>query len=128
MVERSTPAISMSLSRRPLMSTRLLAVANAPNPRRSTVVPTPFTPPNSDVSWTPGVCAMISWIDWAGECAISSAVMTEVDAPTMPANCRIAGAVHGEETFGQFTGAPTGGVGWERFDAARRGTDCTSYE
>src|SRR6266478_8860031 len=120
MVERSTPAISMSLSRRPLMSTRLLAVANAPNPRRSTVVPTPFTPPKSDVSWTPGVCAMISWIDWVGECAISSAVMTDVDAPTMPANCRIVVALPVDETFGLFAGAPPGLLVWETFGATRR--------
>ena len=36
MVEKSTPAMSMSLSLRPLMRTRVLEVANAPKPRRST--------------------------------------------------------------------------------------------
>ena len=84
------------------------------------MVPTPFTPPNSDVSWTPGVCAMISWIDWAGECAMSSAVMTDVDAPTMPANCRIGAALPGDETFGLFAGEPPGLLVCETFGATRR--------
>ena len=92
MVEKSTPAMSMSLSLRPLISTRLLEVANAPNPLISTVVLTPLTPPYRLVSCTPGVCAMISCTVCAGEWAISSAVMTDVDAPTMPLNCRTAGA------------------------------------
>src|SRR6202158_3393717 len=122
MVERSTPAISMSFSLRPLLSTRLLAVANAPNPRRSTVVPTPFTPPNNDVSCTPGVCAMISWIDWAGECAMSSAVMTDVAAPTMPANCRTAVARVG----GAFVGATFVLLVGATVGAARREPDPSS--
>ncbi len=88
MVEKSTPAMSMSLSLRPLISTRVLEVANAPNPRRSTLVFAPLTPPNRLVSCTPGTCAMISCKVCAGECAISSAVMTVAEAPTMPANCR----------------------------------------
>src|ERR1700686_3422201 len=57
---------------------------------------------------------MISWIDWAGQCAMSSEVMTEVDAPTMPANCRL------------VAGAPPGLVVCERFGATRREPDPTS--
>ena len=72
MVEKSTPAMSMSLSLRPLMSTRVFEVAKAPNPRRSTLVLAPLTPPNRLVSCTPGACAMISCSVCAGECAISS--------------------------------------------------------
>ena len=60
MVEKSTPAMSMSLSLRPLMSTRVFEVAKAPKPRRSTDVLAPLTPPNRLVSCTPGTCAMIS--------------------------------------------------------------------
>ena len=68
--------MSMSLSLRPLMSTRVFEVAKAPKPRRSTLVLAPLTPPNRLVSCTPGVCAMISCSVCAGECAISSAVIT----------------------------------------------------
>ena len=58
------------------MSTRVFEVAKAPNPRRSTLVFTPLTPPNRLVSCTPGAWAMISCSVCAGECAISCAVMT----------------------------------------------------
>ena len=80
--------MSTSLSLRPLIRTRVLEVAKAPKPRRSTLVFAPLTPPNRLVSCTPGVCAMISCTVCAGECAISCAVMTAVDVPTMPLNCR----------------------------------------
>jgi hypothetical protein len=88
MVDRSTPARSMSFTRRPLIRISVLAVANAPKPRISTVVPAPFTPPYRLVNCTPGTCAMTSCTVCPGECAMSSAVITVEDAPTMPANCR----------------------------------------
>ena len=47
-----------------------------------------MTPPNRLVSCTPGVWAMISGRLFDGECAMSSAVMTVEEAPTMPLNCR----------------------------------------
>src|SRR6188768_516937 len=113
MVEKSTPAMSTSLSLRPLISTRLLEVANAPKPRRSTLVFTPLTPPYRLVSCTPGVCAMISCTVCAGELAISSAVMTDVDAPTMPLNCRtavalVAAAPPDGVAFGRLVGTALG--------------------
>src|SRR6202035_4648243 len=84
----------------------VLAVANAPNPRTSTLVCAPFTPPYNVVNCTPGTCAMISGRVWAGERAISWAVITVVDAPTMPANC-LTGVVSwlvGEEVAGEGVG------------------------
>ena len=89
MVERSTCAMSMSLSRRPLIRISVLAVAAAPKPRRSTEVFDAVDGlPNSDVSCTPGTCARMSGKLFDGECAISSAVITVEEAPTMPLNCR----------------------------------------
>ena len=58
MVEISPPAMSMSFTLRPLIRIRVLEVANAPNPRRSTLVFAPFTPPYRLVSCTPGVCTI----------------------------------------------------------------------
>ena len=120
MVEKSTPAISMSLSRRPLMSTRVLEVAKAPNPRRSTLVFTPLTPPNRLVSCTPGVCAMISCTVCAGEWAISAEVMTVVgcadDAAELPDRRR---AVRGRDVRARHR--RNAGVG--RDASARRGAN-----
>ena len=92
-VEKSTLCRSMSLTLRPLIRTSVLGAANAPKPRMSTVVLAPLTPPNRLVSCTPGTCAMISCTVCAGDCLISSAVITEVDAPTMPLNCGTAGTL-----------------------------------
>src|SRR5258706_8951618 len=46
--------------------------------------------------------------------------MTEVDAPTMPANCRIVVALPGDETFGLFAGVPPGLLVCDTFGATRR--------
>ena len=46
MALKSTPAMSMSVSLRPLSSTSVLEAAEAPKPRMSMVVPAPFTAPN----------------------------------------------------------------------------------
>jgi hypothetical protein len=46
--------------------------------------------------------------------------MTDVDAPTMPANCRIGVALPGDETLGLFAGAPPGLLVCETFGATRR--------
>ena len=122
MVEKSTPCMSMSLTLRPLISTRVLEVANAPKPRRSTLVFAPLTPPNRLVSCTPGVCAMISCTVSAGECAISCAVMTEVAVPTMPLNCRTAPTpVESESAAGPGAGTALGSAPRRcaRHDAAR---------
>ncbi len=121
---RSTPCMSMSLSRRPLISTRVLAVANAPNPaevdRRSWRHSRRH---KTTVSCTPGVCAMISCTVWAGECAMSSAVMTVVDAPTMPANCRFVVALPVDELP---AGAPFGLLVCATVGAGRCGPDPSS--
>src|SRR5260370_21385778 len=54
---------------------------------------------------------------------MSSDVMTDVAAPTMPANCRIVVALPGDETFGLFAGAPPGLAVCEMFGATRREPD-----
>ena len=59
------------------MSARTVASSGSPAGTSTA----PFTAPNSDVSCTPGTCAMISCTVCAGERPISSAVMTVVDAP-----------------------------------------------
>ena len=84
MALKSTPARSMSVSRRPLSSTSVLEAAEAPKPRMSTVVPAPLTAPNTLVVCTPGWRAMMSWMLASGERMISSEVMTEVEAPVIP--------------------------------------------
>ena len=72
----------------------------------------PFTPPNSDVSCTPGTCAMISCTVWAGECAISSAVMTVVVAPArMFGVTVVAGAAGAVAGCGAVAGWRTRGCG-----------------
>ena len=89
MVDRSTCAMSISLRRRPLIRISVLAVAKAPKPRKSTEVLAPLTAlPNRLVTCTPGTWARMSGRLLEGECAISSAVITVADAPTMPLNCR----------------------------------------
>ena len=65
------------------MSTSVLLDAVAPNPRMSTVVRAPFTPPNRLVTWTPGSRARMSWTVTPGERSMSVAVMTVVEAPVM---------------------------------------------
>src|ERR1700756_4872847 len=60
---------------------------------------------------------MISCTDCAGECAMSSAVMTVVDAPTMPANRRLAVTLLVCASLG---GEPLGLPVCERFGATRR--------
>ncbi len=69
--------------RRPLMRISVLFDAVAPNPRMSTVVPAPFTPPNRLVIWTPGSRARMSWTVTLGERSMSAAVITVVEAPVM---------------------------------------------
>ena len=60
MVDRSTRAMSTSLSRRPLMRIRVLAVAKAPKPRKSTEVLAPVTRRRELVTCTPGTRARMS--------------------------------------------------------------------
>jgi len=63
--------------------------AKAPKPRRSTEVFAPFAvTPYSEVSCTPGTCARMSGRLFDGERAMSSAVITLEEVPTMPLNCR----------------------------------------
>ena len=130
MVERSTCAMSTSLSRRPLSRNSVLAVAKAPKPRRSTEVLAPFTPPNKDCNCTPGTCAMISARVCEGECAISLAVMTVEDVPTMPLNCGAPPAadddVPEDETFEPLDGAGLALVAGATSGAARRGPALSS--
>src|SRR6476646_805645 len=125
MVEMSTWAMSISLSRRPLSRNSVLAVAKAPKPRKSTDVLAPLTPPNKDCNCTPGACAMISARTREGECAMSLAVMTVDAVPTIPLNC---GApppddddVPEDETFGPLDGAGFALVAGATFGAARAG-------
>ena len=66
---------------------------------------------------------MISCTDWAGECAMSSAVMTAVDAPTMPANCRFVVTLFVCPLLG---GELLGLLVCETFGAARREPDPSS--
>ena len=124
MVEKSTPAMSTSLSLRPLMSTRVLEVAKAPKPRRSTLVFAPLTPPNRLVSCTPGVCAMISCNVCAGECAISSrgddGRRRADDAGELPAGAS-ARAVRGALRCDVRAGAGCGPVPVDGAAPARRG-------
>ncbi len=96
----------------------MLAVAKAPKPLTSTLVCAPFTPPYKAVSCTPGVCAMISCTVWAGERAISSAVITVDEAPTMPLNCLAEVAPAAGETFELSV--------VETFGVARRESDPSS--
>ena len=81
--------MSTSLSRRPLIRNRVLEVANAPKPRRSTVVFAPFDAAKQRRQlharhlrddFLQGVAP--------ANARYPRAVMTAVDAPTMPLNCR----------------------------------------
>ncbi len=83
MALKSTPAMSMSLSLRPLIRTSVLDVPAAPNPRMSTLVDAPFTMPNRLRTWTPGSRASTSCNVAPGERSISCAVMTVEEAPVM---------------------------------------------
>src|SRR4051812_48495754 len=83
MALKSTPAMSMSLSRRPLTSTSVLETPVAPKPRMSTVVCAPFTPPNRLRVWMPGSRARMSCKVALGERSISAEVMMVDDAPVM---------------------------------------------
>src|ERR1700737_3651243 len=65
---------------------------------------------------------MISCTVWAGERAISSDVMTDVDAPTMPLNWRTAVALVGEV----FVGATFELLVRATFGTARREADPSS--
>ena len=89
MVDRSTCAMSTSLRRRPLTKISVFEVAKAPKPRKSTEVFAPFAvTPYSEVSCTPGTCPRMSGRLYEGERAMSCAVITVDDAPTIPLNCR----------------------------------------
>src|SRR3954469_24742528 len=70
---------------------------------------------------------MISCRVCAGECAISSAVITLEDAPTMPLNCR---PPLPSDAVADVTFAPVPGAGWllvgDVFGAARRGPPLSS--
>ncbi len=66
---------------------------------------------------------MISCTVCAGERAISSAVMTDVDAPTMPLNCRFVVTLLAAELL---VGATFVLLGCETFGATRREPDPSS--
>jgi hypothetical protein len=84
MAAKSTLDWSGSLTRRPLTSTSVLEVAVAPKPRRPTEVWAPSTPPNRPNICTPASRARSEGRSAAGSWAMSSAVITLVEAAGQP--------------------------------------------
>jgi hypothetical protein len=87
---RSTPTRSRSVTRRPLINTSVLEDAAAPNPRMSTMLRAPFTPPCKLETWMPGSRDRMSGSVCTGERSISSEVMIVVEVPAIPVPSRLA--------------------------------------
>src|SRR4029079_4069610 len=88
MVLRSTPRRSISFNRRPFSKNNVLDDAVDPKPRRSTTVVAPLFPPVVLQVWMPALRDNPHAIVVPGEREISSAVITLLDAPTMPVPVR----------------------------------------